>query len=932
MTITSFPRVIRLGSCIGLLAALLLMPLAACNKTPSAPVDVLTKAKQDRDQGNTRAAIIELRNLLDKEPNHAEARYTLGMIYRQMNAPRAAEKEFRMALKAGYDKTAVIPLLAETLFKQGQFDKLLEETRSSDHGELVLTAPILAMRGHAYASLGNNDEAAASFDHALKRQPDHAEALLGKARLAAARREPAVASSLIRQAATANPQSLDALLMLADTQHRDGEAEAALGSYLKAYALSPYSVPVNLNLASIYLLSNRTDDARKHVEALRKIAPENPMAWYFQALLDYRRGDIAAAEAGVRQVLKLAPSHLPGTALAGMLASATGDFTGAERLLQQALSREPDNHQLRKLLAAVLIRHHRGREALAILTELREADPADVRVLSLMGEAYLEAKDLDKAAQFLELAMAKSPTNKQVKTNLGLTRLMAGDTQRALNDLASIANGAGQSPDALLASSLLSAGQYDQALKAVARMEQVNPRRALTYNLKGAILLAQHNVSGARAAFEQALAIQPAYLPAALNLAQLDSRLGEVGLARSRLQKVIALDAGNVDAMLALADLEIAAGKRDDALRWLERASAAQPGGLKPIYAQASLLFGAGDYERAIPMLEAALKLAPEHAEALSKLAFAQLQTGRHPEAMSSYSRLIILNPKSAQAYYGLALAQSAAINFAGAEMSLKKALAIDPAFPEALTALVALQLKANKVAEVIQLAAQVQKRLPTSPVGFLAEGDARMLDKRYRQAAVAFEQAHRRQPDSASLIKWQSALRQDNRAVEADRLMNTWLTTHPDDMQVRMHVADTAIKRQQFQEAAAQYELIRKQQPDNLGVLHNLIQCYRQFDEAKALAVAEAAHQQAPTHPLALQDLADMLTRVGKHERVVALLRKAVEVAPDSPSTRYQLVQAYLQTGEKAQARDELERLSKMQRDFPERTEAEKLLSQLRN
>jgi len=58
--------------------------------------------------------------------------------------------------------------LVESLFDQGQFQKLLDQTRSSDWGKVGLRAPILSFRGHVLLSLGRVAEAQDAFEAALQ--------------------------------------------------------------------------------------------------------------------------------------------------------------------------------------------------------------------------------------------------------------------------------------------------------------------------------------------------------------------------------------------------------------------------------------------------------------------------------------------------------------------------------------------------------------------------------------------------------------------------------------------------------------------------------------------------------------------------------------------------------------------------------------------
>lgn len=924
----------RSGS-LALLALPLTLALAlgACSKPPPSSAELLADAQHYQLQGNTSAAIIQLRNLLDREPRHAQARYLLGSIYRQMNAPHAAEKEFRMALAAGYDPKIVRPLLAEMLFKQGQFEKLLDETRSSDHGAAVLTAPVLALRGHALASLGKRDDAAAAFAAALQREPGNADALLGQARLALGNNQQAQATALIQRATSGNPNNLDALLMQADLDRAQGRDAAALTNYRKGYALAPYNVPVNLNLATMLLQQGDHQQARKHVEALLKVAPENPMGYYLQALLEYTRHDIQASDNALQKALKANPNHAPANALAGLLAQAKGNDVNAEKQLRAALDKQPDNAYLRKMLAAALIRSNQAQAGIDTLEPLLQSHAVDAFTLGLLGEAYRQKQDLGKARQYFEQALARAPGNPNVRTSLGLTQLLAGDANRALAELEGIAASHNRQADELLASSLLAARQYDKALRLITQLEQTPPPKAFTQNLKGSVMLAKGELAAARTAFQRALQLQPGYLPAAMNLAQLDMRSGKTDLARENLQQVLKYDPKDVDAVLALADLENTVGNLAGAQRWLEKASQLQPASFKPLYAQARITFGRSEFAEAIPLLKNALKLQPEHAEALNMLAYAHLQLGQYPEASSAYSRLKALYPTSPQAHFGFSLLQQATGNAAGAELALKQALALDPDFPEALQTLAALQLKQKRVNETLQLANQVQKRQPRQALGYLLEGDARMIAKAYPQASNAYDKAYLYHPDSIALIKLQSAMRMSGKIAQADTRLADWLQNHPDDILARLNAADAALKVGQFKLAAEHYQQVWARQPNNIGVMHNLIHSYLQAGDPRALTIAEQAYRQNRDNPVLQRDLATLLLAKGDYERGLELLRQVLISTPDSAALHFQLAKAYLQAGKKPEARQELERvINSPDKSFDDRSEAASLLKILQN
>lgn len=87
----------------------------------------IQRAKDHRDEGKPRAAIIELKNALQENPKSAEARLLLGQTYLDLGQGANAEKELRRAREAGPDPVAMVVPLGEALLLQGKFAELLEQ-------------------------------------------------------------------------------------------------------------------------------------------------------------------------------------------------------------------------------------------------------------------------------------------------------------------------------------------------------------------------------------------------------------------------------------------------------------------------------------------------------------------------------------------------------------------------------------------------------------------------------------------------------------------------------------------------------------------------------------------------------------------------------------------------------------------------------------
>jgi predicted Zn-dependent protease len=148
----------------------------------------------------------------------------------------------------------------------------------------------------------------------------------------------------------------------------------------------------------------------------------------------------------------------------------------------------------------------------------------------------------------------------------------------------------------------------------------------------------------------------------------------------------------------------------------------------------------------------------------------------------------------------------------------------------------------------------------------------------------------------------------------------------------VRLYWADASLKNANYKNAAEQYEWLRQKQPDNIVVLNNLAWSYQQLNDPRALEIAERAYKLKPENPAVGDTLGWMLVEQGKTARGLELLQQAVAAAPKASEIRYHLAQAWLKSGDKAKARDELERLLSNDANFPRQSEALALLKKLRN
>ncbi len=907
--------------------------LAGCGASDN-PGETIARALDYQAKGDYKAAIIEFKNVLQKNSAHAEARYLLGVAYHDSRDYRTAQQELRRALASGYDRNKVMPFLAQSTLALGEYQKVLE-----DLSEVVATgsaaqAEMLTLRARAFSGLKQDDKARELLRQALVLRPDYSRALLESARLAAGANKLDEASELVERTLRGEPRGLEAWLMKGELARLRKDKAGLVAANKKVLEIDPDNVVARLNMASSHIADDEIQEARKLVAQARALAPGNIMTRYMQALIEFRVRDFKAANDAILQVLKVAPDHLPSVLLAGAVAAELGLHGQAQTHLSTVLSRTPDNIYARRLMILTLMRSGQSQRALDVLQAGLKSMPDDARMSSLAGELYLQSGAFDKAASFFERAAKQNPHDALARSRLGLSRLASGETERAFSDLESAVaiDATAYQPDVVLVVSHVRRGNFDLALKAMASLEKKQPNNPVTFNLKGVIYLGKKDPSNARKQFERALELQPTFLAAAGNLAQLDLQNKDQQSARGRLEAILRKEQANVPALLALAELGPALGATQaEQVDWLERARKANPQAVQAPLMLARLYTQMGDAGKALALAQQVQAGNPENPQFLELLGAAQLGSGQKDQALVTFQKWVTLHPNSPAALVRLAGVQAAAAQYDAAAQTLQRALVLKPDFSEAQVALVPVQLRSKRYADAMATARQVQKQNPKLGIGYALEADVLMAEKKFPQAVKLYEAAQGITPNSSIRVRLHSAYISAGMMQQADASMAKWIKASPDDGLLRLRAAESALGGADYSSAIEHYEWLLRKQPSNVMLLNNLAWAYFQTKDPRALETAERAHRLAPADPSVADTLAMQLIAGDQYQRGIALLEKAVKAAPDVAEIRYHLAQGWIRAGDNVKARRELESALSHGDGFPGRADAQKLLEQVR-
>jgi len=906
--------------------------LSGCDRTTNlTEQEHIQRAKDFEDKGNLKGSIVELKNAIQKNPGSPQARLLLGQVYLKVGMGSEAEKELSQAKKLGVSEETINPQLGEALLLTGEYKRILDEIQPGEQTSKVNRARILQLRADALLRLGQLQDACNLYQQSLDADTNNPPTYWGLAQCATAERDMTKAREWLDAALKIKDKQARTWILVGGVEQLNKDIEGALTAYSNALKLEPNNLEALLGRATINTRLGHMEPARVDIEKVRMLAPKSLGASYLQALFQFKEKKYADARNAVQEALKISPDHLPSLLLGGSIEFALNNLETAESHIQKMLRASPRNSSALRLLATIQLRQGRPDDAAKTLGPIDMAKTKDARIYAVAGEIALAKKDFAKAASYFEKAAELSPENVTIRTELGVSRMGLGDT-RAMADFQAAADieSTDDRPDNIIILTQLRQKQFDAALASIADLEKKQGQSPLAWNYRGAAYQGKKEIARARDSFSMALKQDPAFFPAAVNLAQLDLAEGQTSQARKRFESILKAEPQNLPSMLALADLSQMAKDENAYLRWLEKAAASHPQAIPPRAALARYYLSRNEPQKALALAREAVNANPDNPEALNLLGSTQQAAGDRVNALATFTKLTEKAKRSPDAFLQLARAQIANKNMAPARATLHKALQLKPDHLPSQDMLLNLELLEKKPDAALLIARQIQSQHPRSPQGFDREADILFGQKRLPQAVQAYEQALDKGAGSAGLIKLFRAQIMSGDTKQAEQRINDWLKQHPKDNAVRAHAAEYYLVNGRNKEAIALYLEIQRQAPGNVLVLNNLASLYHREKDGRALATAEQAYKLAPNNPVVQDSLGWILVEQGQAPRGLELLRKALAKAPKVASVRYHHAVALARTGKKTQARVELEKLLKDTPNFEESGAAAALLKSL--
>lgn len=293
----------------------------------------------------------------------------------------------------------------------------------------------------------------------------------------------------------------------------------------------------------------------------------NLQALLQQGFNHHNAGNLEAAEACYREILRHKPSHPDANNLLGMVAFQVGRTEQAIPLIAKAIKKGPkvaDYHRNMGVVQAVL---GHADKALLSFRKALSIKPDFAEVHFNIGNVQNQRGKPEEALAAYEKAIKFNPGYVEAHENMAVALLVLGRTRDCVDTYKRVLELTPQSARAYLnlGTALARSTDYEDAIAALEKALRLDPDLATAHNNLGNVLRAQGKFDEATSSYKQALKLEPDYFEAMSNLGGVLGEAGQMDEAVKYCQMAAQGDADNAEAHFNLAGALAETGQMDDA-------------------------------------------------------------------------------------------------------------------------------------------------------------------------------------------------------------------------------------------------------------------------------------------------------------------------------------------------------------------------------
>lgn len=869
--------------------------------------DYYQDALKYQQKGDPEAAIIQLKNLLQQTPEHAEGRLLLGQLYFSKGDIAQAEKELNQAIRLGKTDIEFVKMLARSQLQLNQTDKA-SKTLTNYWPEQTQPAERLLFKGQIALSQQKYTEAEQFFYQVIQIE-DSSEAKMGLAIISKANGD--LKGALVNLESIKGNDALQPNLLLqkAEILLDLKDTEQAISILEKLEPLSNNNPVVSLLFAKAMLLQQDYNAAANYLEEIPKDYHRTPQYQLLASMVAIGQQKFLVSFEWAEKLIQQQPDNLRAMLIAGSAQFMLKDYQKARKYLESFVNAAPNEINGRRLLAGSQLNLNLPQEALKTLQPILDLEAPDAKSLAIAGNANLSLGNWDLGQAQLKEAIELDPSLESMRKSLAFGEMLSGksvDTENTLGDQNDI-----QSLSIRLVA-LMQKKEYLAAHKLLDDTIKNDIQNPMLYSLKGATYLQEGNIQSARSTYKKALNIDPNFHAATLSLIKISLSLDELDDAEKIIKKLLQKEPELLPALLAKASLAAKRQDKDLLLSTLKKAQQYNPDAIQPVAGLANYYLSEQQLDKAKYITNGFYLEHPDNLEAKFHYARTLQATGKIKDASVMASQLVKKrpnNPNYLQMLIRLFIVQQ---QFSAAGSYSQHLLNRTPNNPEALFLHSQVLVGQNKSEEAIIYLHKLLELAPNMLTYELA-GTAELQRQNHEAALSYFHKAIETNTTPALVSKISTAYQRLGKPVEAIQQIKRFLNTQPLHMGLGLQLAGLYQINDQTDAAIELYEKLRKAQPENPIPWNNLAWFYQEKGDTRSLDYAREAYRLAPKHPGIEDTLGWILYQYGEYKTALQHLSAAHKASPNYPEVQLHYAAALLKNDRKTEAEAILKPLAKI-------------------
>lgn len=501
--------------------ALLLVMLAlnACSDKENESTADVARHQQSAStyigQVQYKAAMLEVRNIIQLQPDAAQGYILLAKIYNQLGAASANYQLLEPVVKK---LPEVSTELADAYLIGKKYRSALNTVDSypavSPEGK-VRQARIAAL---ASIYLGEKTEAEKYINSLQSSGAGNADLAFVNATAALSQGRTEDATRLLTEALQADANNTELLILLGSinlyTRQFDKAEEhlsKALGQLPKADIITNQRLTALSMLTEVLIQLGRTSEAYTYQKIIAEANPDSSAAQQRlnEAMELYQQGKLADAETILRELREQFPNDKNTGTLLGLVEFQKGDTAKASTLFDDFIDPETANPTVLQAAALVKFRNNQFDDAIGLLKNAAENQPNNPTVLATYGLALLDRDEKSQeGAIALEKSLALNPKQQRIRIALAKRYKALGQEGQAIAQLQKAYQE--QPMDLIIQQayfkSLFDNGDADKVKEEIAAFKEKNPGSPRGDFMEGWYFVEQKKYKEAEQAFELAVA------------------------------------------------------------------------------------------------------------------------------------------------------------------------------------------------------------------------------------------------------------------------------------------------------------------------------------------------------------------------------------------------------------------------------------------